>query len=91
MHEEDGKYYIEFFKVGNVVKVTAIDPVSLEEVCIVAPENASRDEMTRIVVQKLERRISKLLEERQANQQNNRKNTKTRAQSAVPSGRGILA
>lgn len=47
-------YLLEFLPMGNSVKVSAIDPVSGTEVSIVGPVNASKDELTRVAVSKLE-------------------------------------
>lgn len=62
----DGKeFYLEFFQLGPQVKVTAIDPETGIEVSIVAPKNASQDEMTRVAVDKLKRRIAKNVDDRE--------------------------
>ncbi|MEM8797630.1 MAG: serine hydroxymethyltransferase [Pseudomonadota bacterium] len=75
--------FLEFQQVGNSVKVTAIDPVSLIEVTIIAPVSSTQTEMSRIAVQKLKRRIA---EEDAAN-----KPTTDKSSSDTPgSGRGIL-
>lgn len=51
-NEEEG-YIIEFITVGNSMKVSAIDPVSLKEASIVIPPHTSRDEATKLAVRKL--------------------------------------
>lgn len=54
----DGHYIIEFFKVGSYVKVSAIDPRTLVETCIIAPsKGVSKLELERLAVKKLERTI----------------------------------
>ena len=58
MSEEEG-YIIEFHRVGNAVKVTALDPATLVEVSIVGPTNAGDTELTRAVVRKLEYMLAK--------------------------------
>ena len=44
---------IEFAHVGNSVKVTAIDPVSLTEASIVGPVSAGEETLRRNAVRKL--------------------------------------
>lgn len=53
------EFIIEFYKVGNSVKVSAIDPISLKEVSIVGDPKASREELTRVAVQKLKYMLNK--------------------------------
>jgi hypothetical protein len=47
-------YLVEFQAIGNAVKVTALDPVTLVEVSIQGPVSASEDELSRLAVRKLE-------------------------------------
>lgn len=49
----------EFYPVGNSVKVSAIDPVSLVEVSIVGPVNASRAQLQRNALNKLKYVLAK--------------------------------
>jgi hypothetical protein len=58
MSEEEG-YIIEFHRVGNAVKVTAMDPATLVEVSIVGPNNAGDTALTHLVVRKLEYMLAK--------------------------------
>jgi len=58
MSDEEG-YIIEFHRVGNAVKVTALDPATLVEVSIIGPTNARDTELTRLVVRKLEYMLAK--------------------------------
>jgi len=58
MSEEEG-YIIEFHRVGNAVKVTALDPATLVEVSMIGPPNAGDTELTRLVVRKLEYMLAK--------------------------------
>lgn len=44
---------VEFHRVGNVVKVSAVDTRTLVEVSIMAPPTATEREMTEAVVNKL--------------------------------------
>jgi hypothetical protein len=48
-----GEVLIEFLRVGNAVKVSAIHVDTDTEVCIVGPQTAGRDELTRLVINKL--------------------------------------
>jgi hypothetical protein len=50
---EQGEAIIEFQAIGHTVKVSALDPVSLTEVSIVAPASASERDMTDAVLRKL--------------------------------------
>ncbi len=52
--EQPGEYLIEFYRVGNSVRVSAIDPVTGMEVQIVGPANIGREELTRVAVRKLQ-------------------------------------
>ena len=45
---------IEFHQIGNSVKVSAMDPVTLTEVSIVGPANAGEEVLKRNVLRKLE-------------------------------------
>jgi phage head maturation protease len=58
MSEEEG-YIIEFHRVGNAVKVTAMDPATLTEVSIVGAPAVGDTELTRLVVRKLEYVLAK--------------------------------
>jgi predicted metal-dependent hydrolase len=49
----DDGVIIEFHRVGNAVKVSAVDPQTFLEVSIIAPLNASEREMTQTVLRKL--------------------------------------
>ena len=58
MAEEEG-YIIEFHRIGNAVKVTAMDPVTLTEVSIVGVPGVGETELTRLVIRKLEYMLAK--------------------------------
>lgn len=49
---EDG-YIIEFHQVGAYVKVSAMDPVTLTEVSMVAPANLSQHQAAQAAIRKL--------------------------------------
>ena len=58
MTDQEG-YIIEFHRVGNAVKVSAMDPRTLIEVSIVGDPGAGDAELTRIAIRKLEFMIAK--------------------------------
>lgn len=49
-----GGYIVEMHKVGNAVKVSAMDPATLTEVSIVGDPRLSQKRLTDAAVQKLE-------------------------------------
>ncbi|HHK74735.1 MAG TPA: hypothetical protein ENJ57_06185, partial [Rhizobiales bacterium] len=48
-----GEVYLEFVPLGNMVKVSAVDATTGEEVSIAGPRNASRAELERTALAKL--------------------------------------
>ena len=54
------KFYIEFRQIAKQVKVSAIDSVTGVEVSIFGPRDVSKDELTRIAVNKLQMRLRQL-------------------------------
>ncbi len=52
-------YLVEFQSIGNSVKVSALDPVTLVEVSIVGPSTASEAELSALAVRKLEYMLRK--------------------------------
>ncbi len=46
--------YIEFFRIGGIVKVTAMDTLTLTEVSIQGPKNAGEEALKRSALQRLE-------------------------------------
>ncbi|MCX2723304.1 DUF6898 family protein [Roseibium salinum] len=53
-----GEIYLEFRPVGHQVQVTAIDAATGIEVSIFGPASASREDLKRVAVRKLQRRIA---------------------------------
>lgn len=47
-------YLIEFHRIGHAVKVSAVDPATMVEVSIVGSLAAGEEELTRVVVKKLQ-------------------------------------
>ena len=56
---DDQGYIIEFHRVGNAVKVSAMDPATLTEVSIVGAPSVSDPELTRLAIRKLEYMLAK--------------------------------
>jgi phage head maturation protease len=56
---DDQGYIIEFHRIGNAVKVTAMDPATLTEVSIVGAPGIGDADLTRLVVRKLEYVLAK--------------------------------
>ena len=53
MADDNSEFLIEYRVVGNSVKVSAVDPVTLTEVTIVGPLSAGKEELMRNAVNKL--------------------------------------
>ena len=51
--EDNTEFLIEYQVLGNSVKVSAVDPVTLTEVSIVGPATAGEEELARNAVNKL--------------------------------------
>ncbi len=51
--------YLEFQVLGTSQKVSAIDGTTGIEVSVTGPKSAPRDQITKIAVQKLERRLAR--------------------------------
>jgi len=52
-------YIIEFHKIGNSVKVSAIDPKTLTEVSTIGSSKMTKDQLTNLAVRKLEYVLNK--------------------------------
>lgn len=57
--EHVGEVILEFRRVGNVVKVSAVDTATYVEVSIMAPVTCSEQEMTVTAIQKLDYVLAK--------------------------------
>lgn len=53
MELPQGEYIVEFMQLGNMVRVTAMDPETLREVSIMGPPSLGQKELARIAVRKL--------------------------------------
>ena len=51
-HDDNG-ILLEFRQMGNSVKVTAVDPVTMVEASIVGPVNHPQEVLSRLAIQKL--------------------------------------
>jgi hypothetical protein len=58
MAEHEG-YIIEFHRIGNAVKVSAMDPRTLTEVSMMGSAGVGDAELTRLAIRKLEYVIAK--------------------------------
>jgi uncharacterized membrane protein len=56
---EEHDVYFEFIKLGNAVKVTAIDSVTAIEVSVMGPANAAKSDLERVALRKLEARLKR--------------------------------
>ena len=59
----DTGYIIEYYAIGNAVKVTAIDPETGIEATTIAPSYMGRPQMAQAAIHKLKYRIRKLSEQ----------------------------
>ena len=50
--------YLEFQVIGSSQKVSAIDAVTGTEVSVTGPANATRDHISKIAIQKLQRKLA---------------------------------
>ncbi len=50
-HEEG--FIVEFYQIGNSIKVTAFDPVTLTEATIVGAASATKEQLSQLAVRKL--------------------------------------
>lgn len=57
-----GEIYLEFQQVGQAVRVTAIDAASGEEVVVMGPTSATRNDLQRIAVRKLKMKLGKAVD-----------------------------
>lgn len=53
-----GEIYIEFNRIGNQVRVTAIDAETGTEVFVLGPLNAAQNDLQNLAVRKLKRRLA---------------------------------
>lgn len=58
-HSGKGEYLLEFIRQGAYVRVAAVDPATNTEIVLVGSASASKQELTRLAVQKLEYVLSR--------------------------------
>lgn len=58
-NQDNNNFIIEYYKIGNFVKVSAIDPVTLKETSIVGASNVSKHELAQLAAKKLRYILSK--------------------------------
>jgi hypothetical protein len=58
MPAKEREVYLEFVRLGNVVRVTAICSVTGVEVHVMGPLSAARSDLERLAVRKLDQRIA---------------------------------
>ncbi|MDA0654642.1 MAG: hypothetical protein O2905_02810 [Proteobacteria bacterium] len=54
-----GEYLLEFIRQGAYMRVAAVDPATNTEIVLVGSASASKQELTRLAVQKLEYVLAK--------------------------------
>lgn len=53
MSSDDENYIVEYVVIGNSVKVTAFDPVTLKEVSIVGARSSGKKQLAKLAIKKL--------------------------------------
>jgi hypothetical protein len=56
---DEREVYFEFVKIGNAMKVTAIDSVTAIEVSVMGPANAAKFDLKQLALRKLEARLKR--------------------------------
>ena len=56
---EEREVYFEFVKIGNAVKITAIDSLTAIEVSVMGPANAAQSDLERVALRKLKARLER--------------------------------
>lgn len=52
-NENENGYIVEYVVIGNSVKVTAFDPITLREVSVIGAANMQRKQLGKLAVRKL--------------------------------------
>ncbi len=76
---------IEFVPVGNIVRVSAIDPVTTTEVCIVGDPSRSSDMLSQAAVRRLEYVLKKKRQEQREERRKKREAARLKAEGQSPS------
>ena len=56
---DEREVYFEFVKLGNAVKITAVDSLTAVEVSVMGPANAAQSDLERVALRKLKARIKR--------------------------------
>ena len=56
---DEREIYFEFVKIGNAVKITAIDSATAIEVSVMGPANAAQSDLERVALRKLKARLER--------------------------------
>ena len=56
---DEREVYFEFVKIGNAVKITAVDSLTAVEVSVMGPANAAQSDLERVALRKLKERIKR--------------------------------
>jgi hypothetical protein len=56
---DEREVYFEFIKIGNAVKITAIDSATAVEVSVMGPANATQSDLERVALRKLKARLKR--------------------------------
>jgi hypothetical protein len=56
---DEREVYFELVKIGNAVKITAIDSATAIEVSVMGPANAAQSDLERVALRKLKARIER--------------------------------
>lgn len=59
MSNSRAEYIIEFYKLGNSVKVSAIDPVTLKEAVVIGSPKLSKKTLSDLAIRKLRYLLAK--------------------------------
>jgi hypothetical protein len=60
MSSDKNEYIIEYFRLGGYVKVSAIDPVTEKEVCVIVPSRGvTEKQMQDLAIRKLQSALKK--------------------------------
>lgn len=57
--KNEHEYIVEYITLGNTVKVTAFDPVSLQEVSMIGAASVPKKQLARLAIRKLNYMIKK--------------------------------
>ena len=56
---DEREVYFEFTRIGNIVKITAIDSATATEVSVMGPANVAQSDLERVALRKLKARLKR--------------------------------